>query len=113
SQPDPINNKMLGVTIQATVQTYFARIFGSPTIRGSRKALAEFVLPVPMGSPQAYYGIANLCRNSDLPTSCPAVPSATGVGTLDPQGFWRSEERRVGKEGRARGATEAGRKDTW
>jgi len=36
SQPDPINNKMLGVTIQATVQTYFARIFGSPTIRGSR-----------------------------------------------------------------------------
>src|SRR5438552_6442610 len=90
SQPDPINNKMLGVTIQATVQTYFARIFGSPTIRGSRKALAEFVLPVPMGSPQAYYGIANLCRNSDIPTSCPEVPSATGVGTLDPQGFWGS-----------------------
>src|SRR5437762_11250033 len=62
SQPDPIKNKMLGVTIQATVQTYFARIFGSPTIRGSRKALAEFVLSVPMGSPQPYYGIANLCQ---------------------------------------------------
>src|SRR5438309_5337334 len=89
-QQDPINNKMLGVTIQATVQTYFARIFGTPTIRGSRKALAEFVLPVPMGSPQAYYGIANLCRNIDTPTSCPAVPSATGIGTLDPQGFWGS-----------------------
>jgi len=89
-QQDAINNKMLGVTIQATVQTFFARLLGTPTIRGSRKALAEFVLPVPMGSPQAYYGIANMCRNSDLPTSCPEVSSATGIGTLVPQGFWGS-----------------------
>ncbi len=87
---DPINNSILDVTVQAPVQTYMARLFGTPTIQGSRTAAAEFVLPVPMGSPQDYYGIANLCRNSDTPTSCSAVPSATGVGTLATQGFWGS-----------------------
>jgi hypothetical protein len=87
---DPINNRVLDVTVQAPVQTSFARLFGTRTIQGSRTAAAEFVLPVPMGSPQDYFGIANLCRNSDTPTSCPAVPSATGIGTLAPQGFWGS-----------------------
>jgi hypothetical protein len=89
-QRDPINSSMLDVTIQAPVQTYVARLFGTATIQGSRTSAAEFVLPVPMGSPQDYYGIANLCRNSDTPTLCPAVPSATGIGTLAPQGFWGS-----------------------
>src|SRR2546421_1348404 len=87
---DPINNAVLDVTVQGPVQTYFARLFGTSTIQGSRVARAEFVLPVPMGSPQDYYGIANLCRNIDIPTSCPAVASATGVGTLAPQGFMGS-----------------------
>src|SRR5688572_14131997 len=90
SQPDPINNRMLDVTVQAPVQTYFARMLGTSVIQGSRRARAEFVLPVPMGSPQDYYGIANLCRNSDAPTSCPTVSSATGIGTLERQGFWGS-----------------------
>jgi hypothetical protein len=90
SRRDPINDSMLDVTVQAPVQTYFARLFGTPTIQGSRTAAAEFVLPIPMGSPQDYYGIATLCRNSDAPTACPGVPSATGIGTLAPQGFWGS-----------------------
>src|SRR5256885_14371984 len=85
---DPINGRVLDVTVQAPVQTYFARLFGTATVQGSRTAAAEFVLPVPMGSPQDYYGIANLCRNVDVPTACPTIPSATGVGALAPQGFW-------------------------
>ncbi len=85
---DLVNNRMLEVTIQGPVQTYFARLLGTSTIQGSRIARAEFVLPVPMGSPQDYYGIATLCRNSDTPTACPSVSSATGVGTLAQQGFW-------------------------
>jgi len=89
-QQAPDNNRMLDVTVQAPVQTYFARLFGTSTIQGTRKARAEFVLPVPMGSPQDYYGIANLCRNVDVPTACPQIPSATGVGTLAPQGFMGS-----------------------
>jgi hypothetical protein len=85
---DPINNRMLEVTIQGPVQTYFARLLGTSNFPGFRIARAEFVLPVPMGSPQDYYGIATLCRNSDTPTACPSVSSATGVGTLAQQGFW-------------------------
>src|SRR5437762_7649576 len=84
---DPINNRILDVTVQAPVQTYFARLLGTSSIQGSRTAAAEFVLPVPMGSPQDYFGIANLCRNTDVPTACPPIPSATGIGTLAPQGF--------------------------
>jgi hypothetical protein len=79
---------MLEVTIQGPVQTYFARLLGTSNFPGFRIARAEFVLPVPMGSPQDYYGIATLCRNSDTPTACPSVSSATGVGTLAQQGFW-------------------------
>ena len=85
---DLINNRMLEVSIQGPVQTYFARLLGTSTIQGSRIARAEFVLPVPMGSPQDYFGIATLCRNGDTSTSCPSVPSATGSGTLPQQGFW-------------------------
>jgi Flp pilus assembly protein TadG len=90
AQQDLINTGMLTVTVQASVQTYFARVFGTAAIQGSRTAAAEFILPVAMGSPQDYYGIANLCRNSDVPTACPEVPSATGIGTLTSQGFWGS-----------------------
>jgi hypothetical protein len=85
---DPINNRMLEVTIQGPVQTYFARLLGTSSFPGFRIARAEFVLPVPMGSPQDYYGIATLCRNTDAPTACPSVPSASGVGSLAQQGFW-------------------------
>jgi len=85
---DLVNNRMLEVTIQGPVQTYFARLLGTSTIQGTRIARAEFVLPVPMGSPQDYFGIATLCQNTDTPTACPEVPSATGTGVLAQQGFW-------------------------
>jgi hypothetical protein len=85
---DATNNRMLEVTIQGPVQTYFARLLGTASIQGARIARAEFVLPVPMGSPKDYFGIATLCRNGDTPTSCPSVPSASGSGTLAQQGFW-------------------------
>jgi hypothetical protein len=91
---DAINNRMLEVTIQGPVQTYFARLLGTSSVPGSRIARAEFVLPVPMGSPQDYFGVATLCRNSDAPSSCPAVTSATGSGTLASQGFWGAVETR-------------------
>jgi hypothetical protein len=89
---DAINNRMLEVTIQGPVPTYFARLLGTSSVQGSRIARAEFVLPVPMGSPQDYFGVATLCRNSDTPSSCPAVSSATGSGTLVSQGFWAAIE---------------------
>jgi hypothetical protein len=85
---DPFNDRQLAVSIQAPIRTYFARVMGVAQFPGRRNARAEFILPVPMGSPQDYFGVATLCRNADAPTSCPAVQSASGSGPLAPQGFW-------------------------
>src|SRR2546425_5413492 len=92
--PEVLNTKILGVTVTAPVRTFFARLVGVPTFPGSRNARAEFILPVPMGSPQDYYGINVVCRNSDTSPNCPQVPSATGAGTLAPLGFFGGVEAR-------------------
>src|SRR3979411_581457 len=73
---EPGNDKMLRATVSAPVRTFFARMFGIANFAGSRYARAEFILPVPMGSPQNYYGVNVVCRNSDTPPACPARPAA-------------------------------------
>jgi Flp pilus assembly protein TadG len=81
---DPGNNQMLNVVVTAPVRTWFMRVFGVNQITASRNARAEFILPVPMGSPQNYYGISQLCAN----TGCTQVNGAAGGGPLASQGFW-------------------------
>jgi hypothetical protein len=56
------NNRRLGVTISAPVGTFFMKIFGISTITATRSSKAEFVLPVPMGSPENYYGVFGTTR---------------------------------------------------
>lgn len=94
---DPINTRLIVVTIKGSAKPFFARFFGVNAITAQRRARAEFILPVPMGSPQPYFGVQRLCRNSDnpvtaLPGGCPQVASASGVGTLATQGFWATIE---------------------
>jgi hypothetical protein len=84
----PLTGAILEVNISSPVRTFFARLFGVTSFTARRNARAEFVLPVPMGSPEDYYGINVLCRNSDTPPGCPQVPSATGSGNLTPLGFF-------------------------
>jgi hypothetical protein len=57
---DATNKRRLNVTISAPVDTYFMRIFGIQSITAMRTSKAEYVLPVPMGSPQDYYGVGFL-----------------------------------------------------
>jgi hypothetical protein len=92
--PESANNKILDVTVTAPVRTFFGSIFGVASFTARRKARAEFVLPVPMGSPQNYLGINVLCRDSDISPNCPTVPDATGVGQLQPLGFFAAIEYR-------------------
>src|SRR5664279_5183047 len=47
----------LDVTVSAPVQTFFMRVVGINTITATRTARAIYVQPVPMGSPQNYYGV--------------------------------------------------------
>ena len=59
---DPSNNRRLWVTITAPVNTFFMKIFGIQSLTAERMAKAEYVLPVPMGSPENYYGVFGLTR---------------------------------------------------
>ncbi len=96
---DPTNSRRLKVTISGPVSTYFARAIGITTWNASRQAKADFILPVPMGSPQNYYGVGTLkgttlvstvtdhiaAKNSgmDVPTTSPAgTPWTASSGTL-------------------------------
>jgi Flp pilus assembly protein TadG len=54
---DPSNDRRLFVTINGPVGTYFARAVGITSWNAQRTAKADYVLPVPMGSPQHYYGV--------------------------------------------------------
>lgn len=94
--PEALNNRILGVVVTSPVRSWFASLLGVTQFSARRNARAEFVLPVPMGSPQDYYGINVLCRNSDTPPNCPQVPSATGAGNLAPLGFFGGVEGRGG-----------------
>ena len=92
--PEVLNAAVLNVNVSAPVRTFFARLFGVASFTAHRNARAEFLLPVPMGSPQNYYGINVLCGNSDIPPACPPVPSADGSGNLAPLGFFGGVEAR-------------------
>jgi Flp pilus assembly protein TadG len=84
ADPDLANPNLLNVTVTGVVNTFMARLFGVNSFATSRQARAEFILPVPMGSPQAYYGIYKLCVNGG---TCTAVNDPSGAA-IPSQGFW-------------------------
>jgi len=50
------NQFQLRVTVEDDVNTFFMKLFGIETISMSRSAVAEYVLPLPMGSNLPYFG---------------------------------------------------------
>jgi Flp pilus assembly protein TadG len=70
---DASNGRRMLVTVSAPVNTFFMRLFGFPTVTVSRDAKAEYVLPVPMGSPQNYYGVG--------------IYESVGAGAITDTGF--------------------------
>jgi hypothetical protein len=63
------NPNQMDVTITAPVQTFFMRIFGVKTIQANRSSKALFTLPVPMGSPQNFYGDFGIVRDQSFTTT--------------------------------------------
>src|SRR3990170_5162773 len=64
-QQDPANRRRLRVSISGPVDAIFARVFCvvaqcTEQVTARVSALAEFVLPVRMGSPQNYFGVGYL-----------------------------------------------------
>jgi len=79
---DARNRRRLNVTISGPVGTYFARVFcyqGGPcleTVAVGATGRAEYVLPVPMGSPENYYGVGYFV-DAVVNTTSALVDSAT------------------------------------
>ncbi len=62
ANPDPDFDRRMIVTVSAPVDTFFMGLFGYNEVTVRRTAKAEYVLPVPMGSPENYYGVFGLTR---------------------------------------------------
>ena len=90
--PGGTNPRQLDVTVSAPVNTFFMRIFGITSVTATRTSKAEYVQPVPMGSPLNYYGVYQNCKVSGSSISCTAIPDADGTGTLTSQGFFGAIE---------------------
>jgi putative Flp pilus-assembly TadE/G-like protein len=95
--PDPVNDKVLGVTVRAPVRTWFARLFGVTAFSARRNGRAEFILPVPMGSPQDYLGIYKLFQSDGTAKEVKDAPDASNGPKLDSQGFWAAVLTRGGQ----------------
>jgi Putative Flp pilus-assembly TadE/G-like len=55
--PTAVENKFqLRATITHQVPTFFMQVFGMSTVAIQRTAVAEYVQPLPLGSPQSYFG---------------------------------------------------------
>jgi len=60
---DPTNSRRLRVTISGPIGTFFARVIGVNSFPGFAQSKADYVLPVPMGSPENYYGVFGKLRH--------------------------------------------------
>ncbi len=52
----PGSDHQLQVTVDNNVPTFFMRVFGIDSVSLSREAVAEYVLPLPLGSPERRFG---------------------------------------------------------
>ena len=54
--PTPPEDYQFTVSVTSPVETFFLRVFGQDTVTMTRLATAEYVLPVPIGSPENQFG---------------------------------------------------------
>lgn len=85
ARQDPNNARRLVVTISAPVETFFARLFGFTEFQLTQSSKAEYALPVPMGSPQNYYGVMVMRTPGNAGTVPVLGPDRR---RLNSQGFW-------------------------
>lgn len=71
----PLSDNRLEVRLTATVPTFFMRVLGMDEVTISRRATAEYIKPVPMGSPSACFGMT------------PFVTGISGSQSLSNQGL--------------------------
>jgi hypothetical protein len=80
------NPDELDVSITTQVPTFFSRIFGINSFTVTRSSKAVYILPVPMGSPENYYGTFGSYKVNGSPVAL----KGPGGETLNARGFWGS-----------------------
>jgi Flp pilus assembly protein TadG len=107
---DADNDRRLNVTIHTQIGTFFMRVIGIESIGVTRTSKAEFTLPVPMGSPQNYYGVGfyegRVSTTTPVPGNTDWQNPATSVAT----GQWANPDRAFTQNGNF--ATETTNNDT-
>lgn len=78
---DASNDRRLKVSISGPIGTFFARVIGIESFPARREAKADFVLPVPMGSPENYYGVGYLIEPVTTTTTTAGNPTASAWRT--------------------------------
>ncbi|HEX7492325.1 MAG TPA: pilus assembly protein TadG-related protein [Candidatus Limnocylindrales bacterium] len=82
------NPRELDVTVSTKVPTFFARIFGMNSWTVTRTARAVYVLPVPMGSPDPFYGVYGKYKMNGTTANTDMKHPVTTTTTLTGRGFW-------------------------
>lgn len=90
---DPLNGRRIIVTVTGPIGSFFARALGITQFTTGAVSRAEYVLPVPMGSPENYYGVgyyvATSSETNDVTTQG-STQTATSNGSTtwlyDPDG---------------------------
>ena len=92
---DPVNKRRLKVSITGPIGTFFARVVGLNSFPGKRDAKADYALPVPMGSPENYYGVFGMTRGLTSTTTVlqdqvasSTVNSGWMAATATPSNVW-------------------------
>jgi hypothetical protein len=80
------NPRQMDVTVSARVSTFFLRALGWDHFDVSRQSHAVFIMPVPMGSPDPYYGAAGSYKMVSSPS--PITLTGPGGAAMTSRGFW-------------------------
>lgn len=72
-EQDPTNPRRLKIRLEGNVGTFFSRVVGIDQWPAVRFAKADYVLPVPMGSPDNYYGIGYFVKPETTTTTTGAI----------------------------------------
>jgi hypothetical protein len=83
---NPTNLREMDVAITARVPTFFMRAFGVDHFTVTRSSKAIYVLPVPMGSPDPYYGAFGTYHGKTTDVALTGPHSQA----MSPRGFWAS-----------------------
>ena len=81
------------MTIQTQIGTFFMRVIGIESIGVARTSKAEFTLPVPMGSPQNYYGVGFYEGRVATTVTVPGTTDWQNPATSVTGGQWTNPDR--------------------